>query len=337
MGVRGGNAHNDSWYGAHHQRLARVPRRRRPAQRHRRRRGDEPSGARRPALLRPGRLDRHVVAAVPGRGGHGGIVRHHLGPDAVIDDAELARAARICRGMSPAEVEQAARDARRLARRTYGRRVMPHDLVVVLTARRLERLQSPGMAEVDRRVAIHEAGHAVALPQPTPRRCVHVDVDEGEMCTRVLPLSDARRVERAIDRAARGYGGRAVMLLGDHGSGVQIDLQQATNLAPPRHAPWGMGETLRAHSVDDTRWAIRGSRRRSRRYSWRRTPAPGRLSTESGKRCCGWPARCRSSGSSTPPRSGPSCRPRPAPERTKYGDRWLRTIGRRGRHPDPTP
>ena len=290
-----------------------------------------------PALLRPGRLDRHVTLPYPDAAAMAGIVRHHLGPDAVIDDAELVRAARFCRGMSPADVEQASRDARRLARRTYGRRVAPHDLVTVLTARRLERLQRPGMAEVDRRVAIHEAGHAVALLQTDPDTLVHVDVDEGEMCTRVMPLSTLDAVERQLTVLLAAMAAE-VMLLGSHGSTVQIDLVQATNLAASAQAAWGMGATLRAHAVETALGDHRietaveailvAAHARARALVEESRDAVVRLAGALQEARYLDADEVRAVVADT----------RPAPARTAYGDRVARTIGgRRGRHQDPTP
>ncbi len=334
MGVRGANAQNDSWYGSIiNAWLAfldgAVPRN-----------GIIVVGATNhpdridPALLRPGRLDRHVVLPYPDAAAMVGIVRHHLGPDAVIDDAELARAARACRGMSPAEVEQAARDARRLARRTYARRVMPTDLVSVLTARRIERLQRPGMAEVDRRVAIHEAGHAVALLQTDPETLIHLDVDEGEMCTRVLPLSTLAGVERQLTVLLAAMAAE-IMLLGDHGSTVQIDLHQATNLAASAHAMWGMGKTLRAHSSANALsdpWIETAVEAILREAHARATA----LVTESRD------AVVRLAGRLQADRYLDAAEvravvegPRLTPERRASMD--APTTGRRGRHPDPMP
>jgi hypothetical protein len=331
LGVRGANAHNDSWYGSIiNAWLAfldgAVPRDGIivvAATNH----ADRID----PALMRPGRLDRHVVLPYPDTAAMAGIVRHHLGPDAVIDDAELARAARVCRGMSPAEVEQAARDARRLARRTYARRVCPGDLVSVLTARRIERLQRPGMAEVDRRVAIHEAGHAVALLQTDPHTLVHLDVDQGEMCTRVLPLSTRAGIERQLTVLLAAMAAE-VMLLGDHGSTVQIDLHQATNLAASAQAAWGMGETLRAHTVANALndEGIEAAVEAILREAHARATALVTESREAVVRLAAVLQEQRFLDAA----EVQAVVENPAPERARNRDYMSRTTGRSGRYPD---
>ena len=332
MGVRGANAQNDSWYGSIiNAWLAfldgAVPRN-----------GIVVVAATNhpdrvdPALLRPGRLDRHVELPYPDAAAMAGIVRHHLGPDAVIDDAELARAARFCRGMSPAEVEQAARDARRLARRTYARRVTPNDLVSVLTARRLAALREFGAEEHDRRVAVHEAAHAIALLRAPSERLSHVDLDGAmtfgeKRLSMTLGQAEARLVVLLAGLAAEQ------VLLGGHTSGVSTDLIDATNLAASAHVLWGMGERgLRAMSVGDAATdpvvldavdaILRAAHARAVALVTESREAVIRLAErlQAERYLDGAEVRAIVDG------------PRPA-----TGDRAAKTTGRRGRHPEPTP
>lgn len=65
-----------------------------------------------PALRRPGRFDRLIELSAPDVDTLRGVIAHHLG----VDDVHAARA---CRGMSPADISQACRDARRAARRSH--------------------------------------------------------------------------------------------------------------------------------------------------------------------------------------------------------------------------
>ncbi|PVE24017.1 hypothetical protein DC522_13010 [Microvirga sp. KLBC 81] len=66
------------------------------------------------ALLRPGRLDRHIVIALPDLKARKGILRHHL-RDA-LPGTDLTEAAERLEGASGAVIEQVVRDARRRAR-----------------------------------------------------------------------------------------------------------------------------------------------------------------------------------------------------------------------------
>ena len=251
LGVRGQNAHNDSyWGGVINAMLAfldgAIPRN-----------GIVVVAATNhpervdPALLRPGRLDRRIELPYPDASAMAGILRHHLGPDAVIDEGELARAARACRGMSPADVEQVCREARRAARTMFKRRVCADDVSLVLGARRLEALQRPGATEQDRRVAIHEAAHAVALLATPGDRLLCVDLDGARTWATSAPALTLADAEARLVVLLAGLAAEHV-LCGGHSSGVSMDLRDATNLATTAHAAWGMGDRgLRVLSEDD--------------------------------------------------------------------------------------
>src|SRR5208283_3734859 len=150
IGTRGGNDHNDSWFRTIvNAWLAFLD-------------GAEPRtgivviGATNlperidPALLRPGRLDRHVEIPYPTIDSIHGVLRHHAG-----DLPGLRLAAVACRGKSPAETAQVVRDARRLARRAK-RDLTVFDITKVVEAARRQR--TPHQDAV---IARHEAGHAV--------------------------------------------------------------------------------------------------------------------------------------------------------------------------------
>ena len=331
MGSRGGNDHNESWYTAIiNAWLAfldgAVPRTGIvvvAATNH-----PERVDA---ALKRAGRRARHVELPMPGIEALQGIIRHHLGPEAVIDEAELARAARFCRGMSPAEVEQASRDARRAARLTHGRRVTPGDLCAVLAARRLAALQLPGAAEHDRRIAIHEAGHAVAALEFGG--LVYVDVDASHAMT-VYPTLDTRDgIERRMTMLLSGMAAEAI-LLGEHTCGNAIDLREATQLAASAHASWGMGATLRAHAFDTVLGdAIDQAVETILRDAHARALALVEGSREAVLRLAGRLQEDRYLDAAEVRAIVDDLRS--APDRTRYGDRVARTVGRKGTHPGP--
>ena len=108
-----------------------------------------------PALVRSGRLDRHIEIPLPDFPSLVGILRTHLGAD--LAGADLRDAALAARGGTGADVERFVREARRRAR-LAGR---PIDLSDLLDAVRNGKPAWP--ADVRRRVAYHEAGHAIAF------------------------------------------------------------------------------------------------------------------------------------------------------------------------------
>ncbi|HMJ30618.1 MAG TPA: AAA family ATPase, partial [Xanthobacteraceae bacterium] len=108
-----------------------------------------------PALVRSGRLDRHIEISLPDVPALVGILRTHLAAD--LAGADLRDVALVARGGTGADVERFVREARGRARRA-GR---PLDLPDVLDAVRNGKPAWP--ADVRRRVAYHESGHAIAL------------------------------------------------------------------------------------------------------------------------------------------------------------------------------
>jgi hypothetical protein len=106
-----------------------------------------------PALVRAGRLDRHVRIGLPDAAGLALILREHLGGDA--PDADLGRAALLLLGSTGADCESIVRGARRRAR-CAGHAMAPSDLFD-------EILCADGRTPSDLYVAaVHEAGHAAA-------------------------------------------------------------------------------------------------------------------------------------------------------------------------------
>lgn len=197
-----------------------------------------------PALKRAGRLDREIAIPMPSIEDIGGIIRHHLGTDTNGMDDQVRIAARACRGMSPADIEQVCRDARRRARRDLGRTAaLPGDIVWVLQARR-----GAVDAALEHMVAIHEAGHAVnaiALGIDVE----HVDAERRQTVMRPHGNPTATKVRHDITMTLAGRAAEQI-LLGDVTTGSTIDLRAATSAATRFHAEWGFGAETGLVSLD---------------------------------------------------------------------------------------
>lgn len=106
-----------------------------------------------PALVRAGRLDRHIHVGLPDTAALVKIIREHLGSD--LPGADLSFVALAAAGATGADCEQIVRGARRRAR-VAGRPMEVQDLGE-------EVLGDGDASEADRwTAAVHEAGHAVA-------------------------------------------------------------------------------------------------------------------------------------------------------------------------------
>lgn len=118
-----------------------------------------------PALRRAGRLDRQIEIPRPNAQALAQIIQHYLEEyaaddrDAVIDVASLGN---LAIGATGADVELFVRGAARRARRA-GRSISQADLIDEITRKPRDPASSPRLTpEEVRRVAVHEAGHALA-------------------------------------------------------------------------------------------------------------------------------------------------------------------------------
>lgn len=108
-----------------------------------------------PALVRSGRLDRRIEIPLPDVLSLIGILRSHLAAD--LAGADLREVALAARGGTGADVERFVREARGRSRRA-GHPINIQDLLAAV-----RNGQPEWPADVRRRIAYHEAGHAIAL------------------------------------------------------------------------------------------------------------------------------------------------------------------------------
>jgi MoxR-like ATPase len=196
-----------------------------------------------PALIRSGRFDRHIRIGLPDPEGLERILREHLGEE--LAGADLSHVALLACGATGADCERFVRGARRRARET-GRAMVLRDLI-----------QEIGTAEVltvseRRRVAIHEAGHAVAACEFFPGAIKAVALRSGRKPGGAfgMPSGLFFVAEGVRQRLALLLAGRAAeeILLGAPSSGaggdLDSDLATATRVATTAEAALGLGQEL---------------------------------------------------------------------------------------------
>lgn len=204
------------------------------------------------ALLRPGRLGRHLRIELPDIGARSGILRHHLGN--ALPDADLSDVSARLDGATGALIEQAVRDARRRARAEARELALP-DLTASLPLR--TRLSNTAF----KRACAHEAGHAVVgfmLRDEAGATPVVVQVFRETTPTRPVAGHVEFRHVPGLDRSRRTYDASITTLLaglaaekvllgehGDSGGGSQdSDLYHATVLAAGIHISFGLDGPL---------------------------------------------------------------------------------------------
>ena len=236
-----------------------------------------------PALLRPGRFDRHVVVPRPDVAGREGILGVHMRKTPLAPEVDVKTIARATPGFSGADLENLVNEAALIAARKNKDRIDNDDFEeakdkVMMGAERKSAIISDREKKV---TAYHEAGHALVaalLPQGREVDPLHkvTIIPRGRALgvTQQLPAEDRLSYSRewALNRIAITMGGRAAerIIYDQITTGAGHDLQQATNLARRMVCEWGMSDIIGPVNFggeDDEVFLGRDYNRQSRPYS----------------------------------------------------------------------
>ena len=160
-----------------------------------------------PALLRPGRFDRHVAVQPPDTAGRTAILAVHTRDTPLADDVDLDRLASATSGMVGADLANVVNEGSLTAARREHDAVTMHDLLDALERLILGTERKIVLSPADRRrVAIHESGHAVVAmlsPAADPVRKVSI-VPHGAALgvTLAAPIADRFNYDRAYLEAS---------------------------------------------------------------------------------------------------------------------------------------
>jgi cell division protease FtsH len=207
-----------------------------------------------PALLRPGRFDRHVTLDRPDIKGRRAILDVHARNKPLDSTVDLDVLARQTPGFSGADLANLINEAAILAARgnkkTIGMEELEEAIARVIAGpERKSRRISDHEKEV---IAYHETGHALvmkALPHTNPVHKVSI-ISRGMALgwTLSLPEEDKYLISRdeLMDEIAGIMGGRVAeeIVFGDITSGAENDIQKATQMARRMVTQWGMSEKL---------------------------------------------------------------------------------------------
>src|SRR5438105_3026242 len=207
-----------------------------------------------PALLRPGRFDRHVTLDRPDIGGRRQILDVHARNKPLGAAVDLDVLARQTPGFTGADLENLINEAAILAARA-NRHVIGMEELEEAIARVIagpERKSRRISEEEKKVIAYHEVGHALvmrALPLCDPVRKVSI-ISRGMALgwTLSLPEEDKYLVSKQeLQQQIAGImGGRASeeIVFGDVTSGAENDIQRATQMARRMVTQWGMSDKL---------------------------------------------------------------------------------------------
>lgn len=204
-----------------------------------------------PALLRPGRFDRHITVGLPDRRGRQGILDIHTRRLPLADDVNLDALSQITAGFSGADLANLCNEGALNAARQNRQRVVMADFEEALDKLLLGGKRNALLSERERQIiAYHEAGHALvaqSLPEADPIRKISI-IPRGAAlgATEQLPVEDRYNYSKAylLARLTVMLAGRTAeeLFLQEVTTGAENDLQQATDLARAMVTRWGMSD-----------------------------------------------------------------------------------------------
>jgi cell division protease FtsH len=206
-----------------------------------------------PALLRPGRFDRHITVGRPTLKGREEIFKVHVRDVPLDNDVDLHRLAEATVGLTGADIRNVVNEAALWAARQDKSRVSMADFDYardkVLMGAKREEVMLPSEKE---KTAYHEAGHTLAAWfLPGAQRVHKVTVIPRGMSlgsTQILPSEDRMNMSESEirDQLVVLLAGRAAekIIYDETSVGAENDLERATSLARRMISHWGMSHKL---------------------------------------------------------------------------------------------
>ncbi len=208
-----------------------------------------------PALLRPGRFDRHIVVDRPDLRGREAILKVHTRRVKLAPDVDLHVIAARTPGMVGADLANIVNEAALLAARRGKSAVTMEEFEeaidrVIAGLEKKNRYITRKEKEI---IAYHESGHALvaaSVPHADPVHRVSI-IPRGVAAlgyTLQLPTEDRYLMTKSelLDRLTVLLGGRAAeeLIFGEASTGAQNDLEKATAIARSMIMEYGMSDRL---------------------------------------------------------------------------------------------
>ncbi|MCL7033739.1 hypothetical protein MKW94_009196 [Papaver nudicaule] len=215
-----------------------------------------------PALLRPGRFDRHIAIDRPDVNGRRQILGVHVKRVKLAAEVDLGELASRTPGFVGADlanvVNEAALHAAELGKPAIGMADFDEAIDRALTG--LERKSRVMNAQEKLTIAYHEAGHALVAESRAhcdPVKKVSI-IPRGVAAlgyTQQVPTEDRYVLRRSelLDRIDALLGGRVAeeLVFGDVSTGAQNDLERATAMARHMVMQYGMSDKIGLATFDD--------------------------------------------------------------------------------------
>jgi len=208
-----------------------------------------------PALLRPGRFDRHILVDRPDKKGREDILKVHLKNVKAVPDLDIERLSGMTSGMVGADLANLVNEATLLAVRRQKTVVeMPEfEESIERIMAGLEKKNRVINPEEKKIVAYHELGHGIvsmSLPGTDPVHKISI-VPRGIAAlgyTMQVPTEDRFLMKKTelLNKIASLLGGRAAeeLIFEDISTGAHNDLSKATDIARSMVREYGMSTKL---------------------------------------------------------------------------------------------
>jgi len=208
-----------------------------------------------PALMRPGRFDRHVLVDRPDIKGREKILNVHARRIKMSDEVDLKRVAKLTPGFVGADLANLVNEAALLSARREDKRVTMKSFEdgIERVMAGLEKTSRIIVEDVKRRVACHESGHALvaaSLPHTDPVHKISI-IPRGMGALGYmlqLPEDDRELLTQSElqSRLAVLLGGIAAeqIVYNETSTGAQNDLQRCSDLARRMVTEFGMSPRM---------------------------------------------------------------------------------------------
>ncbi|MGO9119250.1 MAG: ATP-dependent zinc metalloprotease FtsH [Desulfomonilaceae bacterium] len=216
-----------------------------------------------PALLRPGRFDRHILVDRPDLAGRVEILKVHCRGVILSPDVDLEVIARRTPGFTGADLANLINEGALLAARKEKKDVGPEEMEEAIDRiiAGLEKKSRVLNEKEKKTVAYHETGHAlVAAFRPTAEKVHKITIVPHGIAalgfTLQLPTEDRYLMSRneLLEKIDVLLGGRAAetIIFDDVTTGAQNDLQKATDVARSMVTLYGMTKNLGSVAYRET-------------------------------------------------------------------------------------
>jgi AFG3 family protein len=214
-----------------------------------------------PALLRPGRFDRHIYLELPNRNERQAIFKVHLRPVQTDDSIDVAFLSSQTPGFSGADIANVCNEAALIAARKQKHKVNREEFMEAIDriVAGMEKKSRAISASEKKVIAYHEAGHALVswlMPHVDPLIKVSI-IPRGKSLGAAWYLPEEKQLRTKTEfqeHLCATLGGRAAeeLIFGEPTSGSLDDLEKVTREAYMMVAYFGFNKNVGTISFYDS-------------------------------------------------------------------------------------